>query len=180
MKKIGWSQYVVLMGVFAAMAIPGGAPEAQRRRPGGADAATPAPTPALPDAVSKAFKATFPQGKIADVETEVEDGVSVYSVECADGRTTTIAADGTVMEIGTPVQASQVPAAAMNAIKKAAGGATIGQIMRVDITHDAENGKLTKLPATVSEYAAELKSRGKTGEVVVGSDGSVVDPVTWE
>lgn len=181
MKKTAWRRWVVvLMGLLQALAMPGGAAEAQRRRPGGAGAETPAPAPALPDAVSKAFKATFPQGTVADVETEVQDGVTVYSIECSDGKTASIAADGTVMEIGRPVQASQVPAAVMNAIKKSASGATVGQIERTDITYDTENGKLIKLPAPVAEYTAELKNRGRTGEVVVGSDGSVVEPVTWE
>jgi len=142
-----------------------------------------APAPSLPPAVSQAFQARFPQGKITDSESEATDGITVYYVEFTEGsaaKTATISASGIVMDVGTPVSSSGVPAAAMNAIKKAAAGAKIGQIMRIDITHEAENGVVTKLPTPDTEYTAELTSGKKTGEVTVGSDGTVVDPVSWE
>jgi len=142
-----------------------------------------APAPSLPPAVSQAFQARFPQGKITDSESEATDGITVYYVEFTEGsaaKTATISASGIVMDVGTPVSSSSVPAAAMNAIKKAAAGAKVGQIMRVDITHEAENGVVTKLPTPESEYTAELTSGKKTGEVTVASDGTVVDPVSWE
>jgi hypothetical protein len=164
---------VVSMTEFAAAA-----PRDRRAAPAAA-----APAPSLPPAVSQAFQARFPQGKVTDSESEVTDGVTVYYVEFTDGsveKMATISASGIVMDVGTPVSSSSVPAAAMNAIKKAAAGAKIGQIMRIDITHDAENGVVTKLPTPDTEYTAELTSGKKTGEVTVGSDGTVVDPVSWE
>ena len=118
-----------------------------------------------------------------EAESEATDGVTVYYVDFTEGsaeKTATISANGIVMEVGSPVAASSVPAVVMNAIKKAAAGATIGDIMRTDITYEAENGAVTKLPKPDTEYTAELKSGGKTGEVTVGSDGTVVDPVSWE
>ena len=172
---------LVGLGIVVSMTELAAAGPRDRRAAPAAEA--PAPSPSLPPAVSQAFQARFPQGKITESESEATDGVTVYSVEFTDGsaeKTATISASGIVMDVGTPVSSSSVPAAAMNAIKKAAAGAKVGQIMRVDITHEAENGVVTKLPTPDSEYTAELTSGKKTGEVTVGSDGTVVDPVSWE
>ena len=173
---------VVGLGIVVSMTeIAAAGPRDRRAAPAAAEA--PAQAPSLPPAVSQAFQARFPQGKVTDSESEVTDGVTVYCIEFTDGsveKMATISASGIVMDVGTPVSSSSVPAAAMNAIKKAAAGAKIGQIMRIDITHDAENGVVTKLPTPDTEYTAELTSGKKTGEVTVGSDGTVVDPVSWE
>jgi len=172
---------LVGLGIVVSMTEIAAAGPRDRRAAPAAEA--PAQAPSLPPAVSQAFQARFPQGKITESESEVTDGVTVYSVDFTEGsaeKFATISASGIVMDVGTPVSSSSVPAAAMNAIKKAAAGAKIGQIMRIDITHEAENGVVTKLPTPDTEYTAELTSGKKTGEVTVGSDGTVVDPVSWE
>jgi hypothetical protein len=169
-------------GIFVSMtdvAVAG--PRDRRGAPAAAEA--PAPSPSLPPAVSQAFQARFPQGKITDSESEAADGITMYHVEFTDGsaeKKATISASGIVMEVGQPVSSSSVPAVVMNAIKTAAAGAKIGEIMRTDITHEAENGAVTKLPTPDTEYTAELTSGKKSGEVTVGSDGTVVDPVSWD
>jgi hypothetical protein len=166
-------------GIFVAMT---DVAVAQRRQRGGA-AAKEEPAPSVPAAVSKALQARFPQGKITESESEVMDGVTVYSVDFTDGgaeKSASISADGIVMDVSVPVASSSVPKVVMDAIKKAAAGATIGTIERTDITHEAENGAVKKLPAPESEYTAELTKGGKSGEATVASDGTMDDPVSWE
>jgi hypothetical protein len=146
-------------------------------------AAAAAPAPSLPPAVSQAFQARFPQGKVTEAKSEVMGGVTVYYVEFTEGsaeKEATVSAGGIVMSVGQSVSSSSVPAVVMNAIKKAAAGATIKEILRIEITHEAKNGVVTKLPTPDSEYIAELKNQGKKGEVTVRSDGTLVDPVSWE
>jgi len=173
---------VVGLGIVVSMTeIAAAGPRDRRAAPAAAEA--PAQAPSLPPAVSQAFQARFPQGKVTESESEATDGVTVYYVDFTEGsaeKTATISASGIVMDVGTPVSSSSVPAVVMNAIKKAAAGAKIGEIMRTEITHEAENGVVTKLPTPDTEYTAELTSGRKTGEVTVGSDGTVVDPVSWE
>jgi hypothetical protein len=171
----------VLMGfgIFVAMT---DVAAAQRRQRGGAAAAE-EPAPSVPPAVSQAFQARFPQGKIEEAESEVMDGVTVYAVDFTDGgaeKSASISANGIVMDVSVPVASSSVPKVVMDAIKKAAAGAKIGTIQRTDIAYEAENGAVNKLPAPESEYTAELTKGGKSGEATVASDGTMDDPVSWE
>jgi len=174
----------VLVGLGVVVSIPEFAAAGPRdRRAAPAAAEAPAQAPSLPPAVSQAFQARFPQGKDTESESEATDGGTVNYVDFTEGsaeKTATISASGIVMDVGQPISSSSVPAVVMNAIKKAAAGAKIGEIMRTEITHEAENGVVTKLPTPDTEYTAELTSGKKTGEVTVGSDGTVVDPVSWE
>jgi hypothetical protein len=176
------SAVLVVVGIVVAMTeIAVAAPPG--RRGGARSAPAEEAAPSVPAAVSQALQARFPQGKITDAESEVTDGVTVYAVEFTDGsaeKMATISASGIVMDVGTPVSSGSVPKVVMDAIKKAAAGAKIGQIHRIDITHDAENGAVTKLPTPEVEYSAELTKGGKSGEVTVGSDGTVDEPVSWE
>lgn len=181
---------VVLVGflVWAATTEVASAQPLRRNRAAAAEAShegakQTAPAGNLPAPVSQSFQARFPQGKMTGSESEAEDGVTLYSIDFKDGgaeKSTLIAADGTVMEIVSPVQSTDVPPAAMNAIKQAAGGASIAGIQRIDITHEVEHGAVKKLGAPAAHYAAELNGHGKTGEVLVGSDGKVLEPVSWE
>ncbi len=176
------SAVLVGLGIFVSMTEVASAQLRGKRGPPAA-AEAPAQAPSLPPAVSQAFQARFPQGKITESESEATDGVTLYYVDFTEGsaeKTATISASGIVMEVGQPISSSSVPAVVMNAIKKAAAGAKIGEIMRTEITHEAENGAVTKLPTPDTEYTAELTSGKKSGEVTVGSDGTVVDPVSWE
>ena len=142
-----------------------------------------AAAPALPDEVNKTFKARFPQAQITHVATDVEDGVTVTHIEFTESRvekTTDIAADGTMLETAAFIPEREVPEAVMKSILKEAAGATLGEIDRVDITHETRDGHVYKLPATVIQYEVQLTKSGSTGEVVVGSDGSVIEAAKWD
>ena len=139
--------------------------------------------PALPDAVSKTFKAKFPQAKITEVMSEVEEGVNVYAIEFMDGQSekaADIAADGTMLETASIIPAKELPEAAMKSILKEAPGATLDTVDRVEITHETRKGYVYKLPATVTQYEVEVTKSNSKGELVVNPDGSVVEPVKWK
>ena len=140
-------------------------------------------TPTPPDAVNKTLKARFPEAKVEHADSEVEDGVTVYSFEFMSGgmsRATDIAADGTMLEIATAIQKKDVPEAAMNSILKEAPGAEIVEVDRVEITHETRDGYVYKLPATVTQYEVEIKKGDAMGEMVVGGDGKVLEPAKWD
>ncbi len=131
----------------------------------------------LPPAVEKAFKDAFPQGQIEELEAEKENGVMVYDFEFRSGAAeeeTDIAADGTVLEVTLVVEAKDVPPPAMQAIDKAAGGATLRRIEKIDIQYETEGGKVVKLAKPVTHYAAEFVKGGRHTEVVVTPDGAPV------
>jgi hypothetical protein len=136
----------------------------------------------LPDAVKKTFDAKFPNGKILKIEAEEENGVMVYDIEFKDGaveKETDITADGTMLEFTIVVDANAVPAPAMKPIQKAAEGATIKRLESIEISYETKGGKVIKLPKPVTHYAAELTRGGKTAEIVVGADGTVIEEAKW-
>ena len=137
----------------------------------------------LPAAAEKTFNATFPKAKIDKVDVDEENGVTVYDVEFRDGALETeadIAADGTMLEVTIVVDAKAVPAAAMKAIDKAATGATIQRIERIELSHETKDGKVIKLPAPLTHYAAGMARGDDRAEIVVDSEGSVVEPAKWD
>jgi len=132
---------------------------------------------ALPDSVAKTFKATFPNAEILKVDVDAEDGVAVYDLEFKDGATekeTDITADGTMLEFTIVVDAEDVPAAAMKAVRRAARGSVIGRIEYIEISYEAKNGRVVKLPETVINYAVEMTRDGKTTEIIVNADGDEI------
>jgi hypothetical protein len=138
---------------------------------------------ALPDSVAKTFKATFPNAEIMKVDVEAENGVAVYDFEFNDGATekeTDITADGTMLEFTIVVDAEDLPAAAMKTVRQAAEGATIGRIEHIDISYEIKDGKVIKLPKTMTNYAVAITRDGKTAEIVVNPDGTVVEPARWD
>lgn len=137
----------------------------------------------LPEAVAKAFKAEFPKGEIVKADEEKENGVTVYDIEFKEGtveRECDITADGTIMTVAIAVEAKQVPEAAMKAIKKEAGEATIGKISKTEIRAEAKDGKVTKLDKPKITYEAEVKKGDQTGELAVDEQGNVVEALKWE
>lgn len=132
----------------------------------------------LPPAVKKTFDAAFPKAEIHKIEAEEEGGVTVYDLEFKDGaleKETDIAADGTMLEVTVVIDAKAVPSAAMKPIQAAAVGATMTRVEEIKITHETKDGKVVKLPKTVTHYAVELKKGDKTAEIVVDSDGKVLE-----
>lgn len=136
----------------------------------------------LPDAVTKTFQQEFPKCRIDKLDTEVENGVSVFSLEFKDGaiqKETDIAADGTLLECTVIVDAKAVPAAVLEAVRKAVVGAKIKRIEQVEIRCESRDGKVITLPQSVTRFEVEITKKGRTTEVTVDPDGTVVNPVKW-
>jgi uncharacterized membrane protein YkoI len=136
----------------------------------------------LPAPVKKTFRAQFPKAVIEKLDVEEEDGVTVYDLEFRDGTTekeTDITADGTMLEFTVVIEAKDVPAAAMKPIRKAAEGATMKRIERIEISYKTKDGKAVKLPKPVTHYAVEMSKGGRNAEIVVASDGEVIESARW-
>jgi hypothetical protein len=160
---------VALLGLFLA-------PRAVRSQEATTEAKLPAP-------VRKTFRAHFPKAEIEKLEVEVEDGVTVYDFEFKDGtveKETDITADGTMLEFTIVIPAKAVPAPAMQAIRKAAGGATLERIEQIEISYETKNGKVVKLPKPVTHYAVEMEKGDQSAEVVVTPDGKVIEEPKWQ
>ncbi len=149
---------------------------------GSARAAVETAKVALPEAVEKAFRAEFPKAEIVKLDKEVENGVTVYDIEFKDGdvaRETDIAADGTILEASITIDLKAVPKAVMKGIEKAAEGATVKRVEKIEIRCEAEDGKITKLDKPKINYEAELTKGDKTGEVTVDDKGNVVEAAKY-
>lgn len=136
----------------------------------------------LPAPVKKTFRTEFPKAVIEKLDVEEEDGVTVYDLEFRDGATekeTDITAEGIMLEYTVVIKAKDVPAAAMKPIRKAAAGAAMKRIERIEISYETKNGKAIKLPRPVTHYAVELSKGDKNAEIVVSSDGDVIEPAKW-
>jgi uncharacterized membrane protein YkoI len=140
------------------------------------------PESKLPEAVRKTFDAKFPKAQIQKVDVEEEDGVMVYDVEFKDAqgeKETDITADGTMLEITYVIQPKDLPEAAAKPMLKAAEGATKGRTERIEITHQTKDGKAVKLSRPVTHYAMEMTKGGNTAEIVVDSEGKVLEEPKW-
>ena len=137
----------------------------------------------LPNPVEKTFKATFPKAEITKVEVEKENGVTVYDFEFKDAGTekeADITADGTLLEITVVIEAKDVPVAAMGTIQKAATGATIQRVEHVEIGYETRDGKTIKLAKPMMHYEVTMAKGEQKGEIIVNSDGTVVEPASWD
>jgi hypothetical protein len=79
-----------------------------------------------------------------------------------------------MLEFTVVVDAKDVPAAVMKTVRKAAEGGTIGRIEHIEISHETKNGKVIKLPKSVTNYAVEITRDGKATEIVVNADGDEI------
>jgi hypothetical protein len=136
----------------------------------------------LPAPVKKTFRAEFPKAVIEKLDVEEEDGVTVYDLEFRDETTekeTDITADGTLLEFTVVIEAKDVPEAAMKPIRKAADGATMKRIERIEISYKTKDGKAIKLPKPVTHYAVEMSKGTRSTEIVVAPNGEVIEPARW-
>ena len=136
----------------------------------------------LPAPVKKTFRDKFPRAQIEKLDVEEEGGVTVYDLEFRDGTTekeTDITADGTMLEFTVVIEAKDVPEAAMKPIRKAADGATMKRIERIKISYKTKDGKAIKLPKPVTHYAVEMSKGTRNTEIVVASNGEVIEPARW-
>lgn len=147
-----------------------------------APATNTASEPKLPAAVQKALDARFPNAKVEKADPEKEGGVTVYDIEFREGKMhkeTDIAEDGTMLEITVFVAKNAVPKEAMKPITKAAEGAKMGRIEKVEITHEAKDGKVVKLDKAKTHYAVEMTKGDESAEIVVDAQGKVVEEPKW-
>jgi hypothetical protein len=136
----------------------------------------------LPTPVRKTFRTQFPNAVIEKLEVEVEGGVTVYDFEFKDGtieKETDITAEGVMLEFTVVIDAKAVPAAAMQAIRKGAGGATLKRIEQIEISYETKDGKIIKLPRPVTQYAVELEKGDQSAEIVVTPEGKVIEEPKW-
>lgn len=136
----------------------------------------------LPDAADKAVKAEFPKAEIKDVGMETVDNVSVYEVELKNngkGMSILVTAEGLIVSVEAVIEMSEAPAAVEKAIKDAAGDAKIGTVEKSETRATVKDGKFVKLDAVKITYEAELKKDGKTADVEVAEDGTVLEQPKW-
>jgi len=119
----------------------------------------------LPDAVQRTVREQSQGGSIRGLAKEVENGKTFYEAELKmNGRNRDVLIDpaGKVVEIEEEVALDSLPAAARAGLEKQVGK---GKIAGVE--------SITKDNAIVA-YEAKIKKSGKTSEVKVGLDGSVI------
>ena len=134
----------------------------------------------LPRAVSEALKNNCPDCVIAKVTREVENGVTIYDFEFKQGQgEMDVARDGTVIDRETAIAEAEVPAPALEAIRKAAAGGTISQIEKDEIRAELKDGKIIKLDAPKYAYEADLAKGKQVGEVVVTPEGQITEGPKW-
>jgi uncharacterized membrane protein YkoI len=119
----------------------------------------------LPAAVQKAAKQQETNGvTVRGYNREIENGRTFYEVEAREnGRTRDILLDeaGTVVEVEQEVAIGKVPVAAMEGLKKEAGGANIQHVEYV-----TKGGK--------TSYEAVILKNGKKKEIAVNGDGFAI------
>ena len=137
----------------------------------------------FPEKVRKTFDEKFPNATIQKVEAEKEGGVMVYDVEFREGQKyqeTDIADDGTMLETTLVVKKKSLPKAVAASLEKAADGAKMVRLEKINVTHETKDGKIIKLDKPKTQYAAEMTKGDKNGEVVVDEKGKVVEEPKWE
>lgn len=122
----------------------------------------------LPEAVQKTVREQSKGGKVAGLAAEVENGKTSYEAELkfnGHGKDIVIDETGAVREVEERVEFSALPAAAKEQLKKSAGK---GKIVRVEsISKDGA-------PAV---YEALVKTGGKSSEITVAADGTLISNV---
>ncbi len=136
----------------------------------------------VPEAVANTFRSAFPNGTIAKLDVEEENGVMVYDFEFTAGdreKECDIAGDGTMIESTLVVAAKDIPAPALKTIKKVAGKATLGRLEWLETFYELEAGKLMKLEKSEIHYAAEMHRGGQMAEVFVDPAGKITEKPKW-
>jgi hypothetical protein len=85
-----------------------------------------------------------------------------------------------MLEVTFVIEAKAVPKDAMKTIEKAAEGAKMKRIERIEISHETRDGKVVKLEKPVTHYAVEMTKGKQSAEIVVTSAGAVVEKPKWE
>ena len=134
----------------------------------------------LPVAVKQALQTHCPNCKVDKAAREVENGVTIYDFEFKHGKgEMDISADGSVVSRETVVLEKDVEAPALYAIRQAAAGGRIAQILKEEVTADLLDGKVIKLDTPKYFYEAELAKGGEVAEIKVTPNGEVVETPVW-
>ncbi len=132
----------------------------------------------LPDVVKNAIQKAYPQAVIGNTSTEKEFEVfEVIVKQNGQESEPSIAADGTILSVEAVVVKEKLPDAVAKALSKAAEGAEIKEIEQ-SITYAVV--KPVKLNAPETVYEAVLTKDGKTCEVKLGVDGTVIEKSAWK
>lgn len=133
----------------------------------------------LPAAVSRAIKSECPDCVIQKATRETDGGVTLYQFDFMAGKgEMDVAADGSIIQRETIVQTSDVPAAALDGIRKSGG--TIERIERDEVRAEIRDGKLIKLDTPKYLYEVDLVKRNQNGELFVTPEGQVTEGPTWQ
>lgn len=149
-----------LVASVAMVAMVGAAPQGKRN---------------IPPAVSKAIQDNRPGAEIDKLTVEKENGIAFYDFEFkADQGEMDVAEDGTVLDIATVIQMTDVPEAAAAAIRNAAKGRAIKRVerseVRAEIVKEGGKGRISKLSTPKYVYEAELSN----GEIEVTAEGKII------
>jgi len=133
----------------------------------------------LPAAVKEAIKSDCPSCIIAKATREVENGVTVYDVEFKTGQgEMDVAEDGSVIDRETVEQTKDIPAAALEAIRKGAAGCKIKQIAKDEIRAELKDGKVVRLDTPKYRYEADLVKGNQVAEIQVSPEGQVIEALS--
>ena len=135
----------------------------------------------LPAAVVQAIKNNCSNCVIDKATREVENGVTVYDLEFKPGQgEMDVAEDGSVIDRETAVEIKDVPAAALEAIRKGAAGGKIKQVAKDEVRAELKDGKIIKLGTPRYLYEADLVKGNKVAEIQVSPEGLVIEPPKWK
>ena len=134
----------------------------------------------LPAAVVEAIKTNCAACSIDKATREIENGVTVYDIEFKSRQgEIALAEDGSVIDRETVVLLKDVPAAALDAIRKGASGAKIKHVAKGEIRAELKAGQIIKLDSPRYVYEAELEKGKQVAEIEVSSDGTVIEAPRW-
>jgi len=134
----------------------------------------------LSGAAKQTLERSYPDAKVQKVNLETEDGQRLYEVKMLkDGSKleVTLAEDGTIVEIESPVAAADLPKAVTDAVAKAAPGAKIEKATKQESLTDS---KLNKLTPPKMSYEVEVEQDDKEAELTVAADGTILEPLKWQ
>jgi len=134
----------------------------------------------LPVAVAQAIETNCVSCSIDKATREVENGVTVYDIEFKHRQgEIAVAEDGSVIDRETVVAVNDVPAAALDAIRKGASGGRIKQVAKGEIHAELKDGVIIKLASPRYLYEAELMKGNQVAEIEVTPEGQVTEAPQW-
>jgi len=80
----------------------------------------------------------------------------------------------------TVAQTKDVPAAALEAIRKGAAGGKIKQIAKDEIRAELKDAKIIKLDSPKYRYEADLVKGNQVAEIQVSPEGQVIEAPKWK